>query len=129
MPHVINAIRVIMGQHSVSEEEAKKLCHGKIFALVQDYKVIVEQYRKDDSVCLDLKRYIEALQYYISGNLVWSLTCPRYHPETEFNACQTWMQKRIAQNHQEARARGMITNLRTWMRFQWFSILSFLPQL
>ncbi|KAI9687154.1 MAG: hypothetical protein M1822_002565 [Bathelium mastoideum] len=98
MPHVVNAIWVIMGQHSVIEEEAKRICHDKIVQLVQEYKHIVEQYKKDETVCLDLRKYIEALQYNISGNLAWSLTCPRYHPETKLNACQTWMRRRLAQN-------------------------------
>ncbi|KAF4628583.1 hypothetical protein G7Y89_g9568 [Cudoniella acicularis] len=62
MPHVVNAIWVIMGQHSVSEEEAKQICHSKIAKLVQDYKGIVEQYKKDESICLGLRKYIEALQ-------------------------------------------------------------------
>jgi hypothetical protein len=111
MPHVVNAIWVIMGQHSVSEEEAKKICHSKIVELVQEYKCIVEQYRKDESVCLDLKKYIEALQYNISGNLAWSLTCPRYNPKTKLNTCQMWMQQRVAQNQFSSRRHDQVAGI------------------
>ncbi|KAF1993843.1 terpenoid synthase [Amniculicola lignicola CBS 123094] len=95
MPHVMNAIYVLMGQHNVSEEEAKQMCHEKIVELVQEYKAIVEKYKNDTSSCIDLRKYIEALQCNISGNLIWSLTCPRYNPGTKLNACQTWMRSRV----------------------------------
>ncbi|KAJ4361011.1 uncharacterized protein N0V89_001580 [Didymosphaeria variabile] len=97
LPHIVNAVWVIMGQYSVSEEEARKICHSKVVELVEEYKETVERYKNDQSICLDLKKYAEALLYNISGNLIWSLTCPRYNPGTELNSCQRWMQKRLTQ--------------------------------
>jgi hypothetical protein len=97
MPHVVNAIWVIMGQHSVSEEAAKKICHDKIVELVEEYKQTVVRVRNDDSVHEDLKKYVELIQCNVSGNLAWSLSCPRYNPQTKLNGCQTWMKNKIAQ--------------------------------
>jgi hypothetical protein len=90
MPHV-------MGQHSVSEEAAKKICHDKIVELVEEYKQTVVRMRIDDSVHEDLKKYVELIQCNVSGNLAWSLSCPRYNPQTKLNGCQTWMKNKIAQ--------------------------------
>jgi hypothetical protein len=95
MPHIVNAVWVIMGQYAVSEEEARKICHSKVVELVEEYKETVERYKNDQSICLDLKKYVESLLYNISGNLIWSLTCPRYNPKTKLNSCQRWMQKRL----------------------------------
>ncbi|USP73611.1 fusicoccadiene synthase [Curvularia clavata] len=32
-----------------------------------------------------LDRYLDALAYQVSGNVVWSLNCPRYHPEHRYD--------------------------------------------
>jgi len=97
MPHVVNAVWVIMGQHSVSESEAKKICHNKIVELVEEFKATVEQFRRDDSVCEDLRTFVEVIQFNVSGNLAWSLSCSRYNPESKLNSCQEWMRQKVMQ--------------------------------
>jgi hypothetical protein len=97
MPHVVNAIWVIMGQHSVGESEAKKICHDKIVELVEEFKVTVEQFRNNDSVCRDLKTFVEIIQCNVSGNLAWSLSCSRYNPGSKLNSCQAWMRQKALQ--------------------------------
>jgi hypothetical protein len=97
MPHVVNAVWVIMGQHSVSADEAKKICHDKIVELVDEYKHTVERFRNDDSVCDDLKKYVEIIQCNVSGNLAWSLSCSRYNPESKLNSWQAWMREKALQ--------------------------------
>jgi hypothetical protein len=81
---VVNAIWILMQEYSVTEAEAKKLCTNKIKESVAKAVRIVEQTRHDTNLSLDLRRYIEAMMYTISGNLVWSIYCPRYHPEKTY---------------------------------------------
>jgi len=86
--NVSNAIWVLMGEHSITTEEAKTICRQKIKEAVAEYVEIVKLSRNDTSISLDLRRYIEAMQYSLSGNVIWSLSCPRYHPELEYNQLQ-----------------------------------------
>ena len=87
-PHVVNAIYVLMGELSVPESEAKAVCRDKIKESVADCLVKVKEAQSDPKLSPDLKIYVEALQYSVSGNLVWSLNCPRYHPEASYD-CAT----------------------------------------
>jgi hypothetical protein len=87
-PDVANAIWVLMGEHSITAEEAKLLCREKIKVAVAEYLKIIEESRNNTNLSLDLRRYIEAMQYSLSGNVVWSLQCPRYHPEKNYNQLQ-----------------------------------------
>lgn len=45
---------------------------------VSEYLDIVEQNRGNMNLSPDLRRYLDALQYTLSGNAVWSLDSPRY---------------------------------------------------
>jgi len=77
----MNAIWILMREHSISESRAKEVCRQKIRECVTEAIRIVEDTKKNPNYSLDLKRYLEAILYSISGNLVWSVYCPRYHPE------------------------------------------------
>ena len=85
---VVNAIWVIMGEHKISEDDAKALCRKKIKENVAEYVHVVERNRMRTDLSLDLRKYIESLQYSLSGNVVWSLRCPRYHPEISYSKSQ-----------------------------------------
>lgn len=85
---VVNAIWVLMGEHKISEEDAKALCREKIKANVAEYVRVVERNKMRTDLSLDLRRYIESLQYSLSGNVVWSLRCPRYHPDISYSKSQ-----------------------------------------
>lgn len=82
VPHVINGIWVLMNERSITELEAKKQCRILIREYVAEYVSIVETTKNNLSLSLDLRTYVEAIQYSVSGNLVWSLYCPRYQQET-----------------------------------------------
>ena len=84
-PHVMNAIHVLMQQHSISEGEAKVLCCEKIRECVRDALRLFDEIRDDERISRDLRAYTEAILYSISGNLVWSIYCPRYHPEETYD--------------------------------------------
>ena len=76
--HVINGIWVLMKEHSLPEAEAIKLCREKIKECVAEAIRTVETTKADNKLSLDLRVYTEAILYSISGNLVWSIYCPRY---------------------------------------------------
>lgn len=85
---VVNAIWVIMEEHSCSIVEAKEICRQQIKQNVAEFIQIVRKARTDTSISLDLRKYLEALLYSLSGNLVWSLSCPRYHTNATYNHLQ-----------------------------------------
>lgn len=86
--HVVNAIWVLMREHSLTVDQAKDLCSQKIKANVAEYLRIVEESRNNENLSLDLRRYIECMQYTLSGNVVWSKLCPRYNPAVSYNESQ-----------------------------------------
>ena len=97
--YVSNALCVIMQEHSVSLEEAKNMCQKEIRRNVKEYLNIVERAKQENNHSVDLLRFMDGLVYSIGGNLVWSMTCPRYHADTHFNAQQVeWMTNGIP-NH------------------------------
>jgi hypothetical protein len=78
---VVNAIWILMRQYSVTEIEAKELCKKKIKESVAIGVEAVQKTKDNTSLSLDLRKYTEAIMYSVSGNLVWSIYCPRYHPD------------------------------------------------
>ncbi|TGJ82762.1 hypothetical protein E0Z10_g6002 [Xylaria hypoxylon] len=78
LDYVFNAIWVIMKEKSVNEAEAKKICCSEIKKYVSIFKQTVDETRHNPCLSQDLRTYLEAVLYSISGNLVWSIYCPRY---------------------------------------------------
>lgn len=76
--HVVNAIWVIMGERSTTEEEAKNICRQKIREYVLKFNDHVQVIKANLELSEGLRTYVEALQYSLSGNAVWSIYCPRY---------------------------------------------------
>lgn len=94
--HVINAIWVLMQEHQVDVQGAQDICRKLTKEYVAKYVQIIKDTRDDESLSKDLRKYIEAFQYAISGNVVWSLTCPRYNPTANFNQTQLdWMHNSV----------------------------------
>ncbi|KAF2113823.1 isoprenoid synthase domain-containing protein [Lophiotrema nucula] len=90
---VVNAVWVAMKEHSFSVNEAKAFCRKRIKECVADYLHIVQRSREDTTISLDLRKYIEAMQYSLSGNVAWSLQCPRYHADIAYNQVQQLREK------------------------------------
>ena len=90
--YVVNIISVLMEEHGISEEEAKAICREKIKATVAECGKIVQDTNERSDVSVELKKYLEALLYSISENLVWSLESPRYHHWASYNERELdWM--------------------------------------
>lgn len=76
--YVFNAIWVIMQEKHVTEEAAKTICAEEVKRYMTEYCSTVKSAKGDPSLSRDLKTYLEAVLYSCSGNLVWSIYCPRY---------------------------------------------------
>lgn len=86
--NVQNAVLVIMREHSCSEEEAREICRERIRVENAKYVRVVKDVRTRTDLCDDVKRYIEVMQYTLSGNVAWSSRCPRYNKGARFNDLQ-----------------------------------------
>lgn len=89
--YVINAIWILMREHQVDVTGAEEICRKLIKEFVAKYVQTIKDTREDETLSKDLRKYIEAFQYAISGNVVWSRTCPRYNPAANFNETQLRM--------------------------------------
>lgn len=89
LKNVVNAIWVLMKERSISVDEAKTVCRSIIRENVSKHLKILEENRTNEDLSTELRRYMEAMQYSLSGNAVWGLICPRYHPSAQFSTCQT----------------------------------------
>lgn len=87
--HLTNGIDVIMREHDCDVEEAKTICQSKIKNVVASFEETITHTRSRDDLSHDLKRFIDVIQYSVSGNLVWSMSCPRYHADIEYNQLQS----------------------------------------
>ena len=101
-PHIVNAIWVLMGELSVSEDEAKIVCRRKISENVAEYELVLQETKVNPNISPDLRTYVAALQYSISGNLVWSIYCPRYHTEATYDSTTLSMMDAVAAIAQES---------------------------
>ncbi len=93
---IFNAVQILMREHSITELEAKELCRATINKYAAESIRISEDTQRDLDISLDLRKYVEATQYTMSGNVVWSVYCPRYNPEASFNDGQYAMRKKMA---------------------------------
>lgn len=86
--YVPNAIGVLMKEHSISIAEAKALCRRAIKESVSEYVNIAKQSTGNTSLSPDLRRYLDALRYTLSGNAVWTVYSPRYGPPVQSSDVQ-----------------------------------------
>lgn len=86
--NVQNAILVIMKEHGCSEEKAREICKERIRVENAKYVRVVKETRTRTDLSDDVKRYIEVMQYTLSGNVAWSTQCPRYNEGAKFNELQ-----------------------------------------
>ena len=91
--HVKNAVWVIMKENDITLEEASQRCRTKIKEETSRYLEIVRTSSNRADISLDLRRYLEYLQYTIVGSTVWSLNCPRYNKGIEYNELQQLRKK------------------------------------
>lgn len=81
-PTMTNAVWLYMKWDNISIDEAKV----KVQQVVRDYETEFQQRMNDfvtdkEQCSPNAREYLRALAFQIPGNIVWSLRCPRYHPE------------------------------------------------
>lgn len=81
--HVANSLWVLMKEHQFSLDEAKERCRALIRTEVERFVQTVHEVKTRTDLSRDARVYIEMMQYSVSGNLVWSRECPRYHQGAE----------------------------------------------
>lgn len=86
--NVQNAVLVVMKEHGCSEEKAREICKERIRIEVAKYVRVVKDTRTRTDLSDDTKRYIEVMQYTLSGNVAWSTQCPRYNAGAKWNELQ-----------------------------------------
>ena len=86
--NVQNAILVVTQEHRCSEEESREILKSRIRAEIANYIQVVKETRTRTDLSDDVKRYIEVMQYTLSGNVAWSTQCPRYNAGAQWNELQ-----------------------------------------
>lgn len=81
-----NAVWLYMQWNDVNVDVAKSVILG---VTRQNEDIFLEnctRYRREnENMSQKLSRHLYALEYQISGNVVWSLNSPRYHPEARYD--------------------------------------------
>ena len=77
-----------MREHGCSEEKAREICKERIRTECANYVRVVKDTRTRTDLSEDVKRYIEVMQYTLSGNVAWSTQCPRYNAGAKWNELQ-----------------------------------------
>ncbi|KAK4445810.1 isoprenoid synthase domain-containing protein [Podospora aff. communis PSN243] len=97
--YVSNAIWVLKAEHGVDIDGAKDLCRQMIRKNVAEYVGILKETKRNrDRYSVDLLRFLDAVAYTVSGNVAWSVGCPRYHADVQINARQReWLTEGIPQ--------------------------------
>jgi len=90
--YVSNAIWVIMQERSVGLEDAKEVCRALIRKNIEKHLDVVKNAKDGSQYSPDLVRFLDAMTYTISGNVAWSMSCPRYNIDAQYSPQQQeWM--------------------------------------
>lgn len=82
----LNAVWMYMQWRGVCITSAKHLVREATNRYEQQFLEFCDKFRTDHAPIPDkLDRYLRGLCYQVSGNVVWSLNCPRYHPEFRYD--------------------------------------------
>ncbi|KAK4032036.1 isoprenoid synthase domain-containing protein [Parachaetomium inaequale] len=82
----INAVWLYMQWRGLDAPIAKRLVTEAANRYETRFLELCEQFRRQHApVSPKLDVYLRALSYQVSGNVVWSLNCPRYHPEFRYD--------------------------------------------
>jgi hypothetical protein len=77
-----NAVWLYMNWNNLSIDEAKAKVVQVLRGFEKDFQQSANYFIADTKRCrLQLREYLRSLAFQIPGNIVWSLRCPRYHPE------------------------------------------------
>ncbi|KAJ4398409.1 geranylgeranyl pyrophosphate synthetase [Neurospora sp. IMI 360204] len=83
-PKPINAVWLYMQWQNVDTATAKRLVREATNRLEAEFLERWRKFRESGKSNDKLERYLRGLSYLVSGNVVWSLNCPRYHEEWRY---------------------------------------------
>ncbi|KAM7217588.1 Isoprenoid synthase domain containing protein [Rhypophila decipiens] len=82
----LNAVWLSMQWHVVDITIAKILVREAANRYESQFVQFCDDFRKTNSPISDkLDRYLQGMACQVSGNVVWSLNCPRYYPEFRYD--------------------------------------------
>ncbi|KAK4449781.1 isoprenoid synthase domain-containing protein [Podospora aff. communis PSN243] len=87
-PKPTNAVWLHMQWHGVDVSTAKRMVRGACNRFEAEFVERSKAFQQTNPLGSSEKtqRYLRGLTYQVSGNVVWSLNCPRYHPEFRYDA-------------------------------------------
>jgi ophiobolin F synthase len=83
-----NAVYIVMKEHGCSEKEGRERIKQRIRIETANYVQIVKDTKLRTDISEEVKRYVDVMQYTLSGNVVWSAQCPRYNLKAQWNELQ-----------------------------------------
>ncbi|EMD69041.1 hypothetical protein COCSADRAFT_130354 [Bipolaris sorokiniana ND90Pr] len=86
--NIQNAVYIIMKEHGCDEAEGRERLKARIRQEMAKFVQIVKDTKTRPDLSDDIKRYIDVMQYTLSGNVVWSAQCPRYNLKAKWNELQ-----------------------------------------
>jgi hypothetical protein len=73
-------------EYTEFRESAKDMVKNATKWYEDEFLHLCEEYRTSHQPTpAKMDRYLEGLAHQVSGNVVWSLNCPRYHPSFRYN--------------------------------------------
>ena len=86
--YMVNAVWILMQEHSVTVEKAKQMLQTKAAEYCKEYLLLKAEFQSS-VISSDAGRYLSALELFISGNVGWSQYCPRYSFSKTFASSET----------------------------------------
>lgn len=81
-PKPMNAVWLHMHWHGINALAAKAMVKDAANRYESTFLDRSDEFRRNSPIASNkLDRYLSGLAYQVSGNVVWSLNCPRYHPQ------------------------------------------------
>jgi ophiobolin F synthase len=81
-----NSVWLHMQWYNVDVADAKTMTLRATKRYEQEFLKSCEEFRQQNApVSEKLDKYLDALAYQVSGNVVWSLNCPRYYTEYRYD--------------------------------------------
>jgi hypothetical protein len=97
-----NGVWILMKQYSIGLDESKRRILEKAKAHVAEFVETLSSLHSRTDLSPDSRKFVEAMQYMVSGNLMWGITTPRYHSDQHLDEFMTARMKLGWPNHRQA---------------------------
>lgn len=83
---LVNAVWLCMEWSNMDVAQAKELVRTKILFCETEYLSRKSAFLSKNPGSEKFRLCFDGISYIVSGNIIWSLTCPRYNPERRYDA-------------------------------------------